>query len=258
MRWVEQPSSPGRTPVTKTRSRSNSRAIRQPAGLPADTRIRALTNLGRTAFGFTLSPALQAAVDAGRLSADADAAVREQLIWLRIKRDALSVGARRVREAWQALQAKALTADPTHDPYTLFVGRSEAVTLALDVETVISLLHATLDAAVTLATMVERTCLAPAARTPEATLRTLPKIDQWEQELFRLTRHAFAHSQAPWLAVLLPAAGPPDLAILTRLRPDYAAGEGYLLLSQVERWWTALELHLDALETSLAARLREP
>jgi hypothetical protein len=177
-------------------------------------------------------------------------------MWLRIKRDELTVVARRVREGWTTVQAVALAAEPEDDPYTLNMGRTAAVTLAVDVETVISLLHATLDAAATLATMVERACVASSARTVDATLRTLPKIDESEQELFRRTRHAFAHSQAPWLAVLLPPAGPPDLAILTRLRPDYAAGEGYLLLSQVERWWTALELHLDALETSLGTRVQ--
>ncbi len=240
----------------KPHARSNSRSLRQPAGIPPSTRVRELTNLGCTAFGFTLAPALHAAVVAGRFSADADAAVREQMIWLRIKRDELSVVAGRVRQEWTTVQAVALAADPEHDPYTLNVGRTAAVTLAVDVEMVISLLHATLDAAVTLTTMVERGCVAPTARTAEATLRTLPTISESEQELFRLTRHAFAHSQAPWFAVLLPAAGPPDLAILTRLRPDYAVGEGYLLLSQVERWWTALELHLDAVETSLGARVR--
>ncbi len=43
--------------------------------------------------------------------------------------------------------------------------------------------------------------------------------------------------------------------IAARIEPDYAKGEGYILLSQVERWWKGLENHLYAIERDLATRV---
>ncbi len=228
--------------------------LRQPVGIPPGTPIRPLTNVGRSSFGFELSRALGTAKNAGRLSEATDAAIRERMIWLRIKRESLSVVARRIAEEWGAVRGKALKSDPAEAGYTLNVGRTEAVTLTADLEALVIGLRATLDGLVRLVHVVEREVI-KGPETPEDQVWSLPGVEPAERELLRQARHAFAHGQAAWPEVLLPPDHEPELLIAARLRPDYVAGEGYVLLSQVARWWAALDRHADAMETSLASRV---
>jgi len=143
------------------------------------------------------------------------------------------------------------------DRYTLDVGRREAVELVADVEGFVTVLHSMLEVAVELAQLVERDVLRlpRKARTPVEQFRTLPKVSAEEQELLWGVRGGFVHSRASWLAVVLQPGGRQDLAILTRQRPDFAAGVGYVLLSQVDAWFYALQHHVDELERSLAERI---
>ena len=128
-----------------------------------------------------------------------------------------------------------------------------------DVEGLLVALHSTLDVAIGLAKVVERRVLhlRRNEQTPNNALRALPGISEGEQQLFEKVRGAFVHTHAPWLAVVLTRGAPADLAILTRRRPNYATGDGYLLLSRVHAVLSALRRHLDSLEKSLAARIAE-
>src|SRR5207249_7900285 len=107
--------------------------------------VREPTTLGRSPVGFDLASALDAARRAGRVSDTADAAVREHLISLRIKQETLAVIGRRVAAEWIAVREQALKSAPDEAGYTLFVGRTEAVTFTADLEALIILLPATLD-----------------------------------------------------------------------------------------------------------------
>lgn len=237
--------------------RTDSRVFRQPSGLPVNARIRELTYLGRSHVGFDISRGLAAAEKAGHITREIDVRIREQLIWLRTKHDELSVIAGRVRHEWVKVRDQAVAANPADDAYTLNMGRTESVMFSVDIESFVTLLYAAVDTLVALVTMVERLVLKPPLRTAEHELRTLPGVSADEQELFSLARNGFAHQQAGWLAVVLLPNGGADLAILTRWRPDYQKGEGYVLLSQVDRWAQALERHIDQNEALLAKRLTE-
>jgi len=218
-------------------------SLRQPAGIPADVPVRPLTNLGRSRFGFQLARALHAARGAGHVTEETQDAISERLIWIRIKHESIAVFAQRVREEWALVREIALNAEPDDVGYTLNVGRTQAITLTADLEGLIVFLRATLNGVVTLVHAVERDVLAQPL-TPAAQLWTLPGVEPTVQTLVQEARHGFAHGQAAWPEVLL-TPGRPDLLIASRLRPDYAAGEGYVLLTQVLQWWGALEQHLD-------------
>src|SRR5207247_7049664 len=131
-----------------------------------------------------------------------------------------------VREGWAKVRETAVKRDPALDRYTLDVGRREAVELVADVEGFVTVLHSMLEVAVELAQLVERDVLRlpRKARTPVEQFRTLPKVSAEERELLWGVRGGFVHSQASWLAVVLPQPGGlVDLAILTRDRPAFAA-----------------------------------
>jgi len=239
--------------VAKAPSSSKIPALRQPAGIPADVPVRSLTNLGRGHFGFQLVRALGTARQAARVSKETCDAISERLIWLRIKHESIAVFGQRVLEEWTLVREIALNAEPDDVGYSLNVGRTHAITLTADLEALIIFLRATLNGVVTLVHAVERDVLAQPL-TPAAQVWTLPGVEPAVQTLVRGARHGFAHGQAAWPEVLL-TPGQPDLLIAAHLRPDYAAGEGYVLLTQVLQWGTALEQHLDAVEASLAARV---
>ena len=225
--------------------------------LPPDVRVLHLTNLGRSYLGFDLAPAIHGALKAGRITPEVHADVVQRLMWLRTKHECLAIAAERVREGWAKVRETAVKRDPALDRYTLDVGRREAVELVADVEGFVTVLHSMLEVAVELAQLVERDVLRlpRKARTPVEQFRTLPKVSAEEQELLWGVRGGFVHSRASWLAVVLQPGGRQDLAILTRQRPDFAAGVGYVLLSQVDAWFYALQHHVDELERSLAERI---
>lgn len=229
--------------------------LRQQVPLPSTSQVRPLVNLGRSDFGFDLSRALYEARQAGRVPEQTDAEIRERMIWLRIRHESLGVFGRRIEEEVPPVFAKALAAAPDEAGYGLFVGRTSAVTLTADLEALIILLRATLDGIVRLAHAVERDVLHE-PETPVDQLRSLPGVDAAERQLLRQARNGFAHGQAAWPEVLQRPGQSPDLLIAARIQPDHGKGEGYILLSQIERWWKALEEQLFALEASLAARVR--
>jgi len=225
--------------------------------LPANVRVLHLTYLGRSYLGFDLAPALRQALDAGRITPEVHADVTQRLLWLRTKHECLAIAARRVRDGWMQVRQTAITRDPGLDRYTLNVGQSEAVELVADVEGFVTVMHSMLEVAVELAQLVERDVLRlpRKARTPVEQFRALPGVTAEERELLWGVRGGFVHSQASWLAVVLQPDGPVDLAILTRDRPDFTAGEGYVLLSRVDAWFQALQHHVDELERALAERI---
>jgi hypothetical protein len=231
------------------------REVRQPAGLPLGYVVRHLTNLGRSSFGFDLARALDTARRAGIVSDAADAQAREHLISLRIKHESLAVIGRRVSTEWASVRKKALSSFDDAG-CTLFIGRTEAIAFTADLEALIILLRSTLDGFVKLVNAIERNVL-KGPQTPEDQLRSMPGVAQTERQLLRQARNAFAHGQAAWPAVVMVPGVEPDLAILARLQPDYDVGEGYILLSQVERWWKALDARLVALESELSERVRQ-
>jgi len=241
--------------VNKPRPRSDRRTIRQPAGLSSDARVRELTYLGQNSRGFELSKAFYNARERGRLSPEDDELLRERLIWLRTRIDSLKVIGRRLAEEWIAIRAKAVVAPPAEDRYGLMVDRVEAVTLAVDAEELVKVLYATQDAIVAVVKDAERALFPSSDRTGDEDLLAIPGVPEAERELFKQARHGFAHSEAPWLAVVILPDEQVDLAILTRWHPDYANGEGYLLLSQLLRWARGLNRHLDKLEATLSARI---
>ena len=228
------------------------------APLPPDVRVLQLTYLGASYLGFELAPAIHRALAAGRITPEVHADLTQRLIWLRTKHECLAIAAARVRNGWARVRETALKRDPALDRYTLDVGRREAVGLVADVEGLLTVLHSMLEVAVGLAQLVERDVLRLRRkdRTPEGRLRALPGVSADEQALLWDVRGGFVHSQASWLAVVLQPGGRVDLAILTRDRPDFAAGEGYVLLSQVDAWFYALQHHVDELERSLAERVQ--
>ena len=185
------------------------------------------------------------------------AAVVQRVIWLRTKHECLAITAERVREGWAKVRETAVKRDPALDRYTLDVGRREAVELVADVEGLITVLHSMLEVVVELAQLVEKDVLRLPwkARTPVEQFRTLPNVSAEEQDLLWGVRGGFVHSQASWLAVVLQPGGRQDLAILTRQRPDFRAGVGYVLLSQVDAWFYSLQHHVEELEHSLADRI---
>ena len=225
--------------------------------LPPDVRVLHLTYLGRSYLGFDLSPAIHGALAAGRITPEVHAKLVQRLLWLRTKHECLAIAARRVREGWARVRETAVTRDPKLDRYTLDVGRREAVELVADVEELVTVLHSMLEVAVELAQLVERAVLRlpRKARTPVEQFRALPGVSADVQALLWDARRGFVHSQGSWLAVVLAPGGRVDLAILTRGQPDFAAGEGYVLLSQVDAWFRALQHHVSELEESLAERI---
>ena len=239
--------------MSKKRARRDE--LQQPAGLPADSVVRSIVNLGRSTFGFDLSRALGAARQANRISEAVDERVRERMIWLRIKHEMLAVVASRVGQERDVVYKRAREANPSEVGSALFVGRTEAVTLTADLETLIILLNATLEGLVALVRAIERDVLGEVP-TSENELRKLPGVTPALQLLVQQARNAFAHGQAAWPEVALVGKKRLDLAISARLRPDYGKGEGYVLLSQLIGWWRGLETHLDALERQLAARVK--
>jgi len=231
------------------------------SGLPEGARVLDVSYGARSHVGFTLRRALNAALAEGRLgplSAKTDAEITERLLGLHTKYGCLAVVVRRVHDSWERVRDLAVNRDPALDQYVLDVGKVfQASELVTDVEGLLVTLHSTLDVAVGLAKLVERRVLhlRPNAQTSDKALRALPGISEGEQELFHVARGAFVHIHAPWLAVVLNRDAPADLAILTRRRPNYATGEGYVLLSRVDAVLTALRRHVDLLENSLAVRI---
>ena len=210
--------------------------------LPPDVRVLHLTNLGRSYLGFDLAPAIHGALKAGRITPEVHADVVQRLMWLRTIHECLAIAAERVREGWAKVRETAVKRDPALDRYTLDVDVHSDTGKCLAVE---------------LAQLVERDVLRlpRKARTPVEQFRTLPNVSAEDQELLWGVRGGFVHSRASWLAVVLQPGGRQDLAILTRQRPDFAAGVGYVLLSQVDAWFYALQHHVDELERSLAERI---
>lgn len=227
------------------------------APLPPDVRVLHLTYLGRSYLGFDLAPAIHGALKAGRITPEVHEDVVQRLLWLRTKHECLAIAAERVRTGWRRVRDTAIARDPALDRYTLDVGRREAVELVADVEGFVTVMHSMLEVAVELAQQVERDVLKlpRKARTPVKRFRALPNVSEEERSLLWGVRGGFVHSQASWLAVVLQSDGRVDLAILTRHRPDFAAGVGYVLLSQVDAWFYALQHHVDELERSLADRI---
>lgn len=241
--------------MPKKRSRRDDGELRQPAGLPADSVVHELANFGRSTFGLELSRAMGEVRQADRVSEAIDERIRERMVWIRIKHDALAVVGGRVGDERDAVWKRVREANPSAVGSALLVGRTEVVTLTADLEALVILLRATLDGLVALVRAVERDVLGERP-TSEGALRGLPSVAPALQRLVHQARNAFAHGQAAWPAVIYVGNKRLDLAISARLRPDYQAGEGYILLSQVIGWWRGLEKHLDELDHQLAARVR--
>lgn len=239
--------------------RPNSRELPQSGPLPSGWRaVRPFTYVPQSGGGFQIAAALLAAHEAKCITDGAHSNLGERNIWLDGKRGALRIVEARVRQGWQAVRERAQRAQRAalEDSYTLTMNPETDFPLAVDVVTYVMLLDATLDAAVALATSVER-AVGVQPRTPERTLRAIPGVNAQEQQVVASARDAFAHDAAPWLSVVVmkDSTAAPDLAILTADEQDFETGTGYVLLSVVLRYAAALEAHLAQLESLIAARL---
>jgi hypothetical protein len=235
--------------------RPNSRALAATGGVPEGTQVIPLTNLLKSYFGFDLWPAVGAAKKAVHIRPEVEEEIRQRLIWLRTKHVCLAQVTQRVMAGWLDVRDKVVKRDPKLRGFTLDFGHAATIELVTNVETFVVQLHATFDAAVALARLVERKVLTPARLAVSTALDAVPGVSAAERQLFERARDGFAHAQASWLSVLLLPDGRADLAIHTSQTPDFKAGTGYVLLSRADALLQAIMDRIDALEEELTERL---
>ena len=163
---------------------------------------------------------------------------------------------RRLEENWQRVRDKALKRDPALDAYALDVPKPVVRELVIDTESLFASLKSLLDVAARLVGTIERRVL----RTPQADRTTHDQlvalgIDVGKREALTAIRDQLVHESVPWFEVVISVGSSPDLLIGYSPKPDYNAGSGFILLSELDSLVHGVDQHLEAVEAMLVDRI---
>ena len=227
--------------------------------VPANARRLPIATLAASSAGFRTRQAIERAIREKRLvglSQQIQDELADRLLSLNGKHPSPRVIVRRLEENWDQVKDKALKRHPSLDAYALDVAKPVVQQLVVDTESLFASLKSLVDVAARLVGTTERRVL----HIPQSDRTTHDQLialgtDPNRRETLTGIRDQLIHESVPWFEVVIPPNSTPDLLIGYSPKPDYAAGTGFILLSELDSLVRSVDEHLDAVETMLVNRI---